>query len=396
VITDSYRATLSSVLDWVRQARENNLYTFEQPFSSPPGAQAQLDGRPVTMLTSSNYLGLANHPEITEAMKRALDQFGPSACGARLNNGTTTLHLELEQRLADWYGAEAGIIFSSGYLANLGTISALCDADTVVITDQFNHMSILDGCRLSEGNVKIFAHNSMEKLEYVFQRNADAPKKFLVVDGVYSMDGEIAPLDEISKLAERYGAMLLVDEAHGLGVLGERGLGAVEHLGVRPDLVMGTFSKSLAGVGGFVVGERDVIEYIRHSAHAYLFNASLPAVTVAGVLAAMDLMEREPWRITKLWRNTARFRAGLLEQGFEVMGSVTPVVPILIGDDMKALRMARELLDDGLYVACAIFPAVPRNSSRFRATVTAAMEDDDIDRALEMLGAAARRHGILS
>ena len=395
MMNQAYAQMLSPVLDWVLQARANGRYTFEPPFESGAGARARLGGREVLMLSTGNYLGLADHPEIRQAMRAALDEFGASSCGARINNGTTTLHRQLEARLAEWTGKESAIAFSSGYLANLGTISALCDADTVIVTDQFNHMSILDGCRLAEGTVKIFTHNSIDKLQFVLQRNADARKLFVVVDGVYSMDGELAPLDQIHKLAEQYGALLMVDEAHGIGVLGAWGAGAAEHFGVPVDIVMGSFSKSLAGIGGFVAGTTALVEYIRHFSHAYTFNASLPPVVVAGVLKALELMERESWRIAKLWRNTLRFRSGLIELGFDVMGSVTPVVPILIGDDEILLDMAKDLLDGGVYLAAAIPPAVPKGKSRFRANATASLEDEDIDRALDLLGRAAKRYGLL-
>jgi len=395
MMNQAYAQMLSPVLDWVLQARANGRYTFEPPFESGAAARARLGGREVLMLSTGNYLGLADHPEIRQAMRAALDEFGASSCGARINNGTTTLHRQLEARLAEWTGKESAIAFSSGYLANLGTISALCDADTVIVTDQFNHMSILDGCRLAEGTVKIFTHNSIDKLQFVLQRNADARKLFVVVDGVYSMDGELAPLDQIHKLAEQYGALLMVDEAHGIGVLGARGAGAAEHFGVPVDIVMGSFSKSLAGIGGFVAGTTALVEYIRHFSHAYTFNASLPPVVVAGVLKALELMERESWRIAKLWRNTLRFRSGLIELGFDVMGSVTPVVPILIGDDEILLDMAKDLLDGGVYLAAAIPPAVPKGKSRFRANATASLEDEDIDRALDLLGRAAKRYGLL-
>jgi len=395
MMNQAYAQMLSPVLDWVLQARANGRYTFEPPFESGAGARARLGGREVLMLSTGNYLGLADHPEIRQAMRAALDEFGASSCGARINNGTTTLHRQLEARLAEWTGKESAIAFSSGYLANLGTISALCDADTVIVTDQFNHMSILDGCRLAEGTVKIFTHNSIAKLQFVLQRTADARKLFVVVDGVYSMDGELAPLDQIHKLAEQYGALLMVDEAHGIGVLGARGAGAAEHFGVPVDIVMGSFSKSLAGIGGFVAGNTALVEYIRHFSHAYTFNASLPPVVVAGVLKALELMERESWRIAKLWRNTLRFRSGLIELGFDVMGSVTPVVPILIGDDEILLDMAKDLLDGGVYLAAAIPPAVPKGKSRFRANATASLEDEDIDRALDLLGRAAKRYGLL-
>jgi 8-amino-7-oxononanoate synthase len=396
MITDEYARTLASVNDRIRDLKDSGFYTFEMPFTAAPGGRSEIDHREVIMLTSGNYLGLAGHPEINKAVKDALDTYGSGACGARLNNGTTVLHLELEEKLAEWMGTEAAITYSSGYMANLGTISALCDSDTIVITDQINHMSILDGCRLAEGSVKIFAHNSMEKLEYVLQRNADAKKKFVVVDGVFSMDGEIAPLDDIHRLTEQYGAMLMVDEAHGTGFLGENGRGAGEHFGIVPDITMGTFSKTLGGVGGFVTASHDIVEFLRHSAHAYMFNASLPAPTVAGVLKALELMRREPWRTEKLWENTMRFRSGLIRAGFEVLGSVTPVIPILVGDDIAALRMSKELVAEGLYISGAIFPAVPKGRARFRATVTAAMTTEDVDRAVELLADAARRHNVLA
>jgi glycine C-acetyltransferase len=396
MINGAFKQMVEPVAAWVKQGRAAGLYTFEQPFASGQANTSKLGDRDILMLSTSNYLGLAEHPEIVEAMKAALDQFGPSTCGARLGNGTTTLHHELEERLASWMGVEAALVFSSGYLANLGAISALCDADTSIITDQFNHMSILDGCRLAEGNIKIFTHNSVEKLEYVLGRNTDAKKRFIVVDGVYSLDGEIAPLDAIYKLAEQYDAMLMVDEAHALGVLGDTGRGAAEHFGIQADLTMGTFSKSLAGVGGFIAGSRQLIEFIRHTSHPYLFNASLPPVTVAGVLKSLELLQRESWRREKLWLNTARLRSGLLELGYELMGSVTPVVPILIGDDLTALTMAKDLLERGLYVTTALFPAVPKNSSRFRANVTAAMRNEDIDHALELFSEVGKRHGVLS
>lgn len=396
MINEAFKEMVAPVEAWVREGRETGLYTFEQPFASGQAVTTKLGDRDILMLSTSNYLGLAEHPEIVESMKAALDQFGPSTCGARLGNGTTTLHRELEERLATWMGTEATILFSSGYLANLAAISAMCDAQTCIITDQFNHMSILDGCRLAEGNVKIFTHNSVDKLEYVLKHSTEAKKRFIVVDGVYSLDGEIAPLDAIHKLAEEYDAFLMVDEAHALGVLGANGRGAAEHFGIQPDLTMGTFSKSLAGVGGFVASSRQVVEFIRHSSHPYLFNASLPPVTVAGVLKSLELLQRESWRQEKLWLNTARLRSGLLELGYEVMGSVTPVVPILIGDEMTALKMAKDLLEQGLYVTTALFPAVPKNTSRFRANVSAAMGNEDIDRALELLGDVGKRHGILS
>ncbi|MFI9237555.1 aminotransferase class I/II-fold pyridoxal phosphate-dependent enzyme [Streptomyces sp. NPDC053079] len=395
MISQAYGKTMASVLDLVRDVRERELYPFEPAFAAGQDVRTRLHERDVLVMSTSNYLGLAGHPEITEAMKSALDRFGSGNCGARLVNGTTTLHLELETRLAEWLGTEAALTFSSGYMANLGAISAMCDSETVIVTDQFNHMSIMDGCRLAESRIKIFSHNSMAKLAYILERNADASKRFIVVDGVYSMDGDLAPLAEIAELARRHDAMTMVDEAHGLGVMGPGGRGACEHFGVSADLLMGTFSKSLAGVGGFVAGRRDVIEYLRHTSHTYAFNASLPAVTVAGVLTALDLLQREPWRMRRLWENTERFRRGLLALGFDVAGTRTPIVPVHIGDEMTALRMAKDLLDRGVYVFTAMYPAVPVRSARFRLTVTATMRPEDIDHALDALGEVGQAHGLL-
>lgn len=394
MISQAYDTTMAPTLKLVREIRDLGLYPFEPAFAAGQDVRTRLGDADVLVLSTSNYLGLAGHPEITEAMKSALDRFGSGSCGARLVNGTTTLHQELEARLATWLGTESALTFSSGYMANLGAISAMCDSDTVIITDQLNHMSIQDGCRLAEGRIKIFSHNSADKLEYILERNADAAKRFIVVDGVYSMDGDLAPLDVIAKLAQRHNAMLMVDEAHGLGVMGANGRGVSEHFSVTPDLMMGTFSKSLAGVGGFLAGSADLIDFIRHTSHTYTFNASLPAVTVAGVLKALDLMQRETWRLERLWENTAHFRARLVALGFNVMDSQTPILPIHIGAEETALRMAKDLLDRGIYLFTAMSPAVPIGSARFRATVTATMRPADIDHALDVLRDVAQEHGL--
>jgi glycine C-acetyltransferase len=348
------------------------------------------------MLTSNNYLGLASHPEIKQAMREAVDHFGSSTCGARLHNGTTVLHKELEERLASYLNTESALIYSAGFLANVGTISALGDGDTVIISDQLNHMSIVDGYKLAEGKVKIFTHNDMDKLEYILERSQEAKRRLIVVDGVFSMDGDTAPLDKINTLAREYGAMVMVDEAHSFGILGSTGRGTTEHYGVNADIIMGTFSKALAGVGGFIAAGADLCEYVRHTAHAYIFNAAPPPVVVAGVMKALELMEKESWRQEKLWHNTIRFRSGLIQLGFDTMNSVTPIIPIFIGDDMKTMVMSKELLNNGVYIASAIFPAVPRGMSRFRTTITAALEDEDIDQALDVLGKVAHKAGIIN
>lgn len=395
MLTTEFQKVFASVVDPVKEGKKLNLYGFEPPFAGPQGGRSIYEGKEVIMLTSNNYLGLADHPEIKQAMKEAVDRFGSSTCGARLHNGTTVLHKELEERLAVYLQGERALVFSAGFLTNIGTISALGDRETVIISDQLNHMSIVDGYRLAEGKVKIFTHNDMDKLRYILERSQDEKKRLIVVDGVFSMDGDIAPLDTIVALAREYGALVMVDEAHSFGLLGPTGRGTAEHFGVRADIVMGTFSKALAGVGGFIVATEDICEYVRHTAHAYIFNAALPPVVAAGVLKALELVEKEDWRREKLWANTLRFRSGLVQLGFDTMQSVTPIIPIFIGDDMKTMVMSKELLQQGVYIASAIFPAVPQGMSRFRATITAALEEEDIDRALDMLGKAGRKVGLI-
>lgn len=390
----AFKEAFDLVSSRVQSGIASGYYGFGAEFESAQSSRAVLGERNVVMLTSNNYLGLADHPAVLEASARALRSYGLGTCGARLHNGTTVLHRDLEKKLAAWLGYEDVVMFSSGYLANLGTISALVDTDTTVIIDQLNHMSIIDGCKLAEGQLRIFTHNDMEKLEYALAR-AKTAKKLIVVDGVYSMEGEIAPLVEISRLAEQYGAMLMVDEAHALGVVGDQGRGAASHCGIRPDIVMGALSKSFAGSGGFVATSQAAADYLRHSAHSYIFNASATPAVVAGVDAALDIMIAEPWRIEKLWSNTIRFRAGLMNAGFNVLDSVTPIVPIYIGEDMAAMKMAADLLTEDVYISAAIFPSVPQGKSRFRATITAALEQADIDYALDVLIRAGERHGVI-
>ena len=390
----AFKETFDQISSRVRAGIAAGQYGFGVEFESGQASRATLNDRNVVMLTSNNYLGLADHPAVVDACARALRTYGSGTCGARLHNGTTVLHRNLEKKVAAWLGYEDVVMFSSGYLANLGTISAIVDTDTTVVIDQLNHMSIIDGCKLAEGQTRIFTHNDMQKLEYALAR-ATTRKRLVVVDGVYSMEGEIAPLVEIQRLAERYDAMLMVDEAHALGVLGAEGRGAASHHGIRPDILMGAFSKTLAGGGGFVATGQAAADFLRHSAHAYIFNAAGAPSVVAGVDAAFDIMVSEPWRIDRLWSNTIRFRAGLMAAGFDVMNSVTPIVPIAIGDDDAAMRMAVDLLVEDVYISAAIFPAVPHGKSRFRATITAALEPADIDYALDALTRAGIRHGVI-
>jgi len=383
-----YEKEFKGLVDRINDAKKQGLYVFEPPFEGPQKGTSKYNGKDVIMLTSNNYLGLSTHPEIIKAMKDALDVFGTGTCGARLHNGTTILHKKLEERIADYMRTESAVVFSAGYMSNLGAITAMAtDEKTLVITDQLNHMSIVDGIEMSKGQVRIFTHNDMDKLDYILSRSGSFEKKLIVVDGVYSMDGDIAPLDKIVELSEKYDALIMVDDAHALGFYGETGRGTSEHFGLEDKIhiKMSTFSKSLAGVGGCIAASADVCDYMRHTAHQYIFNASLPPSVVAGVLKAYDLMETETWRRDLLWSNTIRFRKGLMELGFNIMDSISPIVPIYIGDDMTTMRMTKRLMDEGVYIASALYPAVPMNKSRFRVTITAALSEQEIDMALSKL-----------
>ncbi|MBZ9625582.1 pyridoxal phosphate-dependent aminotransferase family protein [Clostridium sp. FP2] len=380
-----YEKEFKGLVDRINDAKKEGLYVFEPPFGGPQKGTSKCKGKDVIMLTSNNYLGLSTHPEIIKAMKDALDIYGTGTCGARLHNGTTILHEKLEERIAQYMRTESAVVFSAGYMSNLGAITAMAtDEKTLIITDQLNHMSIVDGIEMSKGQARIFTHNDMDKLDYILSRSEAFEKKLIVVDGVYSMDGDIAPLDKIVELAEKYDAMIMVDDAHALGFYGETGRGTSEHFGLedKVHIKMSTFSKSLAGVGGCIAANADVCDYMRHVSHQYIFNASLPPVVVAGVLKAYDLMETETWRRDKLWANTIRFRKGLIELGYNIMDSISPIVPIYIGDDMTTMKMTKRLMEEGVYIASALFPAVPMNKSRFRVTITAALSEEEIDMAL--------------
>lgn len=398
MIATGFKKEFESKLENIKMGKEMGLYVFEPVFESVQSGKSKHDNKDVIMLTSNNYLGLASHEEIKKAMKDAIDVYGSGTCGARLHNGTTKLHRQLEERCAEFFRTEDAVIVSAGYLANVAGITALADSeDSLIITDQLNHMSIVDGIEMAKGKARIFEHNNMEKLEYILKKNASVPKKLIVVDGVYSMDGDVAPLDEIVALSEKYDASVFVDEAHSLGFVGESGRGACELFGVeeRVHIKMTTFSKSLAGCGGCLAADRDTCTYIRHNAHQYIFNASMPPATVAGVLKAFELMEKETWRVEKLWKNTIRFRRGLKAAGFDTMESMSPIVPIYIGDDMTNMKMTKRLLEMGIYIATALFPAVPENKSRLRATITAALSEQEIDEAIEKLVKVGKEFGVI-
>lgn len=396
MINASYATRFRDVSRAVRTGISNGEYPYGQPLASAQRNTALLPGgEPVIMLTSNNYLGLSVDADVVAAAQRTVQDYGLSTCGARLHNGTTVLHREFEQQLAQWLGFEDCVLFSSGFLANVAPLSALGGPGVVFITDQLDHQSITDGCQQSGADLRIFPHNDMLKLEYILRRTQDHACRLVVVDGVYSMDGDLAPLHEIDELCRRYDALLMVDDAHGIGVFGDTGRGSCEHFGIQPDILMGTLSKSFGSSGGFITASQEVCDYIRHAAHGYIFNASPPPVLIGGALAALDAIRTRPELRRRLWANTIAFRQGLLDEGFAIESGSSPIVPIPVGDDALAMQMTHDLRARGVFLSVAAFPAVPQGASRFRATVTALLEESDIERAITVISATAREKGIL-
>ena len=376
-----------------QRAKELGVYPFFIPLDHAEGTEIVIEERRLIMLGSNNYLGLTMHPAVREAAQAAIREFGTSCTGSRFLNGTLSLHCELEERLAAFLGKEEAIVFSTGYQTNLGVLSALIGRSDLVICDKENHASIVDGCRLSLGRMRRYRHNDMEDLERVLKACPDDAGKLLATDGVFSMSGEIAPLPEIVALCKQTGTRLLVDDAHGVGVVGSgRGTAHLHGVEDRVDLLMGTFSKSLASIGGYIAGETATIHWIRHMARSLIFSASLPAPNVAAALASLDIIEKEPERVEQVNAVADRLRNGLRDLEFDVGNSVTPIIPVFIGDAMDALKAWRFLYDAGIYVNVAIPPAVPLGQSLLRLSVMATHTDEQLEKvfvAFASLGKAA-------
>jgi len=373
------------------------LYPFFIPLDDSEGTEAMIDGKRLIMIGSNNYLGLTAHPHVREAAIKALQRFGPSCTGSRFLNGTLALHEELEGRLASFVGMEAALVFSTGYQTNLGTLSALIGRGDVIIGDRENHASLVDGSRLALGKLLRFRHNDMNDLERVL---IGAPKdagKLVVVDGVFSMSGEIAPLPEIAALCHKHGARLMVDDAHGIGVTG-RGHGTAAQYGLtdQVDLIMGTFSKSFASIGGFIAGAASTIHWIKHLARPLIFSASLPAPNAAAALAALDVIEEEPQRVDRVNEIAERMREGYRELGLSVGMSETPIIPILIGDQMKTMRIWKALFEAGVYTNVAIPPAVPPGQSILRTSYMATHTDEQMDDVFDIFARVGRSEAVIA
>lgn len=362
------------------------LYPYFRAISSEQDTEVVIDGKKMLMLGSNSYLGLTNDPRVKQAAADAVMKFGTGCAGSRFLNGTLAIHEELEERLAALVGKESALLFSTGYMVNQGVISALVGPHDYIITDQLDHASIIEGARLAFGRRVKFAHNDMADLETKIQVLPADSGKLIAVDGVFSMDGDIADIPRLVEIAEVHGALLLVDEAHSIGVLGKHGEGATAHFGLsdRVQLIMGTFSKSLAAIGGFVASDKDMIHYLKHNARALMFSASPPPAMIAAVMASLDVMEEEPERLSRLWHNTERMGTGLKAMGFNTGASETPILPVEIGDYMKTFEYCKALNDNGVFVNPVVPPAVRPDQSLIRVSLMATHTDEQIDRALEI------------
>lgn len=386
---------LAEELDRIRAA---GLHRRLRTFAGPQAPRAQVDGRPLILLASNAYLGLNTHPEVVAAAAAAVAEFGTGSGGSRLITGTSTLHRQLEAELAALKGTEDAVLFGTGYQANVGAITALVGPEDLILTDKLNHASIIDACRLSQARMRVYRHNDVERLAALLARERPGHRRCLIVtDGVFSMDGDVAPLPEICALAEQHEALVMVDDAHGTGVLGPRGGGTVEQFGLhgRVHVQMGTLSKALASQGGFVAGSALLCEYLRNRARPFIFSTAPEPAAVAAALAALAVLRREPERLERLRTNARKLRAGLTSLGYRVLPGETPILPVLVGEPGPALALAAALEEAGAFAPAIRPPSVPPGTSRLRVSVMATHTEADLNTALAAFAAAGRRTGVI-
>ncbi len=373
------------------------FYPYFHVVESEQNPEVIVHGRKMIMLGSNNYLGLTSHPKVKEAAIEAIKKYGSGCAGSRFLNGTLDIHVKLEDKLASFFRKEAALTFSTGYQTNLGIISSLAGKDDVLVLDKLDHASIIDACRLSFAEVKKFKHSDMGSLDFVLKECGDRAK-LVVVDGVYSMEGDIAPLPDIVKLCKKYGARLMVDDAHGVGVLGRTGRGTAEHFGLENevDIIMGTYSKSMASIGGFVVADEDVVHYMKHTSRPLIFSASPPPASVASVIAALDIIDQEPERRERLWNNTHKMMKAFTQLGFETGPTETPIIPILVGEMERAFMMWKILHEEGVFVNPVVPPAVQQGRCMIRTSYMATHTEEMLDRVLGILEKTGKKLGLIS
>ena len=383
--------------DAPQKAMKAGIYPYFREIESDQDTVVKIKGKDVLMFGSNSYLGLTNHPKIKEAAKAAIDKYGTGCAGSRFLNGTLDIHIQLEEKLADLVGKEGALCYSTGFQVNLGVVSVLTGRRDHVLLDEFDHASIIEGSRLSFSKVLKYAHNDMYVLESKLKRCVPDSLKLIVVDGIFSMEGDIVKLPEIVKLADKYRATIMVDDAHSIGVLGKNGSGTSSHFGLadKVDLIMGTFSKSLASLGGFIASDKDTINFIKHNSRSLIFSASMTPASVASVGAAIDIMVSEPERINHLWEITHYALKTFKEMGFDTGKSETPIIPLFIRDDLKALLLTKALLADGIFVNPVVSPAVPREDCLIRYSLMATHTKEQVDISIEKITKAAKALKIL-
>lgn len=381
-----------------QQLRELDVYPYFLEITRNDTETVTVDGRRLIMIGSNNYLGLTHDPRVTQAAKDAIDRYGSGCTGSRFLNGTLDLHVELERRLARFQRKEAALTFSTGFQVNLGVISSLAGKDDVILCDRENHASIYDGCRQSFASLVKYRHNDMDDLEEKLQRVPEHCGKMIVTDGVFSMKGDLVELPRLVELAKQYGARVVLDDAHGVGALGRNGRGTAEHYGLEDevDLIVGTFSKSFASLGGFVAGNAQVIDFIKHRARSLMFSASITPASAAAALAALNVIENEPERRERLWRNVRRMHAAFLEMGFDVSLSGSPILPIPVGGDVETMQFWRKLHEAGIFTNPVVAPAVPQGHGLIRTSYMATHTDEDLERVRDAFARIGRSTGVLS
>lgn len=375
------------------QLRAEGLYLYMRKLESSSESRVMVNGQELLMFASNNYLGLTTHPRVKEAARKAIDKFGVGAGSVRLLGGTFGIHEELEQRIAQLKGAEAAVAYSSGYVSNLATLSTLLSKQTdMALIDERVHASLVDGLRFAQIPFRVFSHNDMRDLEAKLEASKEKANLIIVVDGVYSMDGDVADLPNIERLAKMHNALVMVDDAHGTGVMGARGRGTPEHFGMhgRVDIVMGTLSKGLGGIGGFAAGPAELIDFLKHTARGFVFSAALPPAVCAGLIAAMDVIENEPYWVVRLRENTNLMRMGLKQLGYTTGSSISAIIPVIVGEDLTAYQLARALHAQGIYVSPVTYPAVKKGTARLRVSMMATHTTEDILKALNAFEHAKR------
>lgn len=400
----SQRPQLKHLTAALDELRQKGTYFRLRVLEDVQAPVCTYDGRKVINLASNNYLGLCDHPKLREAAIEATRKYGVGSGAVRTIAGTMKIHMELEEKIARFKNVEACVVFQSGFTANAGTVSSILGKEDFIISDELNHASIIDGARLSRAKIKVFRHRDVDHAEELLQEVAHEPgRKLIITDGVFSMDGDIGPVDKLCDLAEKYGAIMMVDDAHASGVLGRNGRGSVDHFHChgRVDVQVGTLSKAIGALGGYVCGSRDLIDYLYHRARPFLFSTSHPPAVAATCIAAFDLLESEPERMERLWDNTRYFKAELGRIGFDIGGkttpaSETPITPIIIGDGKKTMEFSRALFEAGVMATGIAFPTVPEGKARIRTIMTSEHTRQHLDQALETLEKTARRLGILS